>query len=66
MKNKPDPGQPSNLSNEIEKGYQNLVRLSLEAILKKNNRKGIYILTNFLGFHLCKNVIITVHASLGI
>jgi hypothetical protein len=31
LKNKPDPAllQPSNLSNEIKKGYQNLVRLSL-------------------------------------
>jgi hypothetical protein len=31
MKNKPDPAllQLSNLSNEIKKGYQNLVRLSL-------------------------------------
>jgi hypothetical protein len=31
MKNKPDPAllRPSNLSNEIKKGYQNLVRLSL-------------------------------------
>jgi hypothetical protein len=31
MKNKPDPAllQPLNLYNEIKKGYQNLVRLSL-------------------------------------
>jgi hypothetical protein len=31
MKTKPDPAllQPSNLSNEIKKGYQNLVRISL-------------------------------------
>jgi hypothetical protein len=31
MKNKPDPAllRPSNLSNKIKKGYQNLVRLSL-------------------------------------
>jgi hypothetical protein len=31
MKNKPDPAllRPSNLSNEVKKGYQNLVRLSL-------------------------------------
>jgi hypothetical protein len=31
MKNKPYPAllRPSNLSNEIKKGYQNLVRLSL-------------------------------------
>jgi hypothetical protein len=39
MKNKPAPAllRPSNLSNEIKKGYQNLVRLSLSKDIVARN-----------------------------